>query len=60
MVSSRPNVAFIAPIVVGLAAFAAIVLPGNSLSLARFGLAALAFMVIAPGGAWILMRIPER
>jgi hypothetical protein len=60
MGSSRANAAFIIPLVVALAVFAAIVLPGDSLSLARFGVAALAFMVIAPGGAWVLMRIPEQ
>jgi hypothetical protein len=57
MGSSRANVAFIVPVLVGLAVFAAIVLPGDGLSFARFGLAAAALLAIAPGGSWALTRI---
>jgi hypothetical protein len=60
MGSSRANVAFIVPVLVGLAVFAAIVLPGDGLSFARFGLAAAAFLAIAPGGAWALTRALEK
>jgi hypothetical protein len=58
--SSRATVAFIAPILLGLAVFAAIVLPGDGLGFARFALAAAAFLTIAPGGAWALTRALEK
>jgi hypothetical protein len=59
-VTTRANVAFIVPVLVGLAVFAAIVLTDGSdgsLSGARFCIAAAALLVTAPGGAWILTRI---
>lgn len=56
MGSSRASVAFIVPVAIGLAVFAAIVLPGDGLSFARFGMAAAAFLTVAPGGAWIINR----
>lgn len=56
MGSSRANVAFIVPVLLGLAVFAAIVLPGDSLSFARFGVAAAALLVVAPVGSWLLTR----
>jgi hypothetical protein len=56
MEPARANVAFIVPILLGLAVFAAIVLPGDGLSFVRFGLATAAFLTVAPGGAWLLTR----
>ena len=44
MGSSRASIAFI-------------VLPGDGLSFARFSVAVAAFLVVAPGGAWLLARL---
>jgi hypothetical protein len=57
--TTRINVSFFVPVAIALAVFAAIVLPGN-LSGERFVVACAAFLVIAPGGAWILAKILGR
>lgn len=57
--STRTNVSFLVPVAVALAVFAAIVLPGE-LGGARFTIASLAFLIIAPGGAWALRRLLEK
>ncbi|GHB55318.1 hypothetical protein GCM10010331_48930 [Streptomyces xanthochromogenes] len=54
--SSRTNIAFFVPLLVALGVFAAIVLPGE-LDGARFAVAAVALLAIAPGGAWLLSRL---
>ncbi|MFE9372234.1 hypothetical protein ACFYM2_21040 [Streptomyces sp. NPDC006711] len=56
--SASTNVSFFVPLVIALSVFAAIVLPGE-LDGARFAVAAAAFLVIAPGGAWFLGRPPR-
>ncbi|MEU0847751.1 hypothetical protein ABZ387_07250 [Streptomyces flaveolus] len=53
--STRTNLSFFVPVVVALAAFAAIVLPGD-LGAARFAAACAVFLIVAPGGAWVLSR----
>lgn len=57
--STRTNISFFVPAIVALGVFAAIVLPGK-LDGTRFAIAAVAFLVIAPGGARLLNRILER
>jgi len=54
--STRMNLSFFVPVAVALAVFAAIVLPGD-LGAERFAAASAAFLIIAPGGAWILSRM---
>jgi hypothetical protein len=54
--SARVRISFFVPVAVALAVFAAIVLPGADLSGERFAVACAAFLVIAPGGAWVLAR----
>lgn len=56
MGTTRANVVFVASVLLGIAVFAAIVLPGNGLSGGRFAVAAAAFLVIATGSAWLLDR----
>ncbi|MFD4547310.1 hypothetical protein [Streptomyces sp. NPDC058466] len=59
MGSTRSNVAFIVSVVVGLAVFAAIVLPGSngdSLTWTRLCTAGAALITTAPATAWILIR----
>lgn len=56
--SARTNVSFFVPVVVALGVFAAIVLPGE-LGGVRFAVASAAFLIIAPGGAWVLRRLLE-
>ena len=56
MRSSRANAALVVAVTLGLAVFAAIVLPGDGLSGIRFAVAAAAFLVVAPGSAWLLSR----
>lgn len=57
--STRTNVSFFVPVAVALAVFAAIVLPGE-MGGARFATASVAFLIIAPGGAWALRRLLEK
>ncbi|WP_109000753.1 hypothetical protein [Streptomyces rishiriensis] len=57
--STRANVSLFVPVIVGLGVFAAIVLPGE-MDGVRFAIAAAAFLVIAPGGAWMLTRLLEK
>jgi asparagine N-glycosylation enzyme membrane subunit Stt3 len=59
MSSARTNVSFFVPVVLALGVFAAIVLPGE-LDGMRFAAAAATFLVIAPGGGWILSRLLEK
>jgi hypothetical protein len=54
--AARVQISFFVPVAFALAVFAAIVLPGD-LSGERFAVACAAFLVIAPGGAWILSRM---
>lgn len=56
---TRTNISFFVPVVVALGVFAAIVLPGE-MDGTRFAIAAAAFLVIAPGGAWMLTRLLEK
>ncbi|MFJ6559933.1 hypothetical protein ACIQMV_08630 [Streptomyces sp. NPDC091412] len=60
--SARTNISFFVPVAVGLGVFAAIALTGNGgdLSWERFGVACLAFLAIAPVGAWELRRLLEK
>ncbi|MEW2463169.1 hypothetical protein AB0872_20995 [Microbacterium sp. NPDC047426] len=60
MDAARANVALIGPALVGLGLFSAVVLPGDGLSLARFGLAAAVFIATCWGGAWALSRALRR
>lgn len=60
MGSSLANVVFAASALLGLAVFAAIVLPGDGLSGARFAVAAAAILVVTPGGGWLAgRRLPK-
>ncbi len=59
MGSTRANVSFFVPVVVAIGVVAAIALPGE-LGWARFAAASVAFLVIAPGGAWMLGRLLEK
>jgi hypothetical protein len=54
--STRTNLSFFVPVAVALVVFAIIVLPGD-LGAERFAAACVAFLVIAPGGAWVLSRM---
>lgn len=56
MGSFRANVVFAASVLLGLVVFSAIVLPGDGLSGERFAVAAVAFLIIAPGSAWLVGR----
>jgi asparagine N-glycosylation enzyme membrane subunit Stt3 len=57
--STRTNISFFVPVVLALGVFAAIVLPGEMDGL-RFAFASAAFLVIAPGGAWMLGRLLQK
>lgn len=55
--ATRTNLSFFVPVALALAVFAVIVLPGDDLGAERFAAACAAFLVIAPGGAWVLSRV---
>lgn len=58
MGTARPHVVFVVSVLLGLAVFATIILPGDGLSGGRFAVAAAAFLVVAPVSAWVLGRHP--